>query len=228
MTLQNIWKAYNAPGYWVSKWNFNHLRENVGITSAGWFMETWGQQLTRTTRNHEEQNTNVPLEQRCSLSWQQRVCRPWLGFLMPLHSWWVMFSFYHDSFYNPPSGNPGQFFSSLNTQIPPRSALSPPSTLSAKMNLVPSPRTRWSVWSSILFSMCSSYRIFSFLFSRAFSSFNKFHPFQCKSIAFKTIISDLNFKAYFKNIKKQNIKLFLSLHFCNNSLILFKETDTSC
>lgn len=80
-------------------------------------METWGQQLTRATRNHEEQNTNVTLEQRCSLCWQWRVCRPWLGFPMPPHGWWVMLSFYHDSFIIPHQETQAMFLLSLETSF---------------------------------------------------------------------------------------------------------------
>lgn len=38
-------------------------------------------------------------------------------------------------------------------------------------------------WGRVI-SMCCSSRVFSFLFSRAVSSFNNFHLFQCKKIAF--------------------------------------------
>lgn len=173
----------------------------MSFASAGWSMETWGQQFTRIIRNHEEQNsqcapgvvmlTQLTLEGVQKLAGLPDVPAP---LVMDTVSPWCFW---------PPSY--------LNPQISPRSALSTPtSSFSTRMNFVLSPWKGWSRQGGLchslpsfllllkqVISICSSCTACHVYFQGTCLHSINLIFFKVKPLPFKTTLSSLDFKNLF-------------------------------
>lgn len=127
----------------------------------------WAIALTGTTRNHEKQESqHAPWssDALCVFSWQQRVCKPWPGFLMTPYCcegccwvaspWWFLFPIR--------KLRPDPLLLELRSPF----KISPQSTLFSSLSQskpVPSPKTGWSVSFSILFPVIAGAGFFNAL-----------------------------------------------------------------